>query len=112
MVNLQTSVVMSKIHKGPSPIKIKNLHKSLQNANDSDDHKSATNSRPPSQQSVSKKNKSRHANSYNSRISKKTSKEEAKSVVQMIELELPNVHIDESKVSPQRVKVLSREFTA
>lgn len=34
--------------------------------------------------------------SYNSRVSKKTSKDEAKSVVQMIELELPNVHVDES----------------
>ena len=44
--------------------------------------------------------KVREVMSYNSRMSKKTSKDEAKSVVQMIELELPNVHIDESKVSP------------
>ena len=43
-------------------------------------------------------------------VSKKTQDDKPQSTVQMIELELPNLHVDESKVSPQRVKVLSREF--
>lgn len=42
--------------------------------------------------------------------SKLTQDEKLSSTVQMIELELPNLKVDESRVSPQRVKVLSREY--
>lgn len=42
--------------------------------------------------------------------SKLTQDEKVSSTVQMIELELPNLKVDESRVSPQRVKVLSREY--
>ena len=61
---------------------------------------------------ASRKNKSQYAQrSLKSSKNTTSQNEDKRSLVQMIELELPNVHTDETKVSPQRVKVLSREFT-
>ena len=48
---------------------------------------------------------------FGSRLTGKTSENPNQgSTVQMIELELPNLQIDETRISPQRVMVMSRDL--